>query len=69
MNRIDNENNNGIVSGKEFENNTDRIKRNRILECNYIMTFTFQDWDFFERSLSVYITQGKDNKKVKEITK
>lgn len=69
LNRIDNENNNGIVSGKEFENNTERIKRNRILECNYIMTFTFQDWDFFERSLSVYITQGKDNKKVKEITK
>ena len=66
--RIDKHNNNGIVSGKEFENNTKIIKSNRILECNYITTFTFQDWDFFEKSLSIYLTKGENNKLVEEVT-
>ena len=66
--RIDKHNNNGIVSGKEFENNTKIIKNNRILECNYVTTFTFQDWDFFEKSLSIYLTKGKNNKLVEEVT-
>ena len=68
MFRIDKHNNNGIVSGKEFENNTKIIKNNRILECNYVTTFTFQDWDFFEKSLSIYLTKGKNNKLVEEVT-
>ena len=61
--------NNGIVSGAEFENNTAFIKNNRILECNYISIFTFQDWDFFEKSLSVYLTKGKSNTYIKEVKK
>lgn len=69
LQRIKNDNNNGIVDGKEFENRTEIIRSNRILECNYIATFTFQDWDFFEKSLSVYLTKGKNNKLVEEIKK
>jgi hypothetical protein len=67
--RINKENHDGIVSGKEFEYNTEIIKSNRILECNYIATFTFQDWDFFEKSLSIYLTKGKNNNLVKEVTR
>lgn len=67
--RINHDNHDGIVSGKEFEDNTDKIKKNRILECNYITTFTFQDWDFFEKSLSIYLTKGKSNQLVKEVTR
>jgi len=66
--RANTNNNNGIVSGKEFEENTIRIKNNRILECNYIATFTFQNWDFFERSLSIYLTKGKNNRYIEDIT-
>ena len=58
---------NGIVSGSEFERNTEIIRKNHFLECNYIDTFTFADWDFFERSLSIYLTKGMDNKLVKEV--
>ncbi len=66
--RIDKHNNNGIVSGKEFEYNNKIIKNNRIIECNYITTFTFQDWDFYEKSLSIYLTKGESNKLIKEVT-
>ena len=58
---------NGIVYGSEFERNTEIIRKNHLLECNYIDTFTFADWDFFERSLSIYLTKGIDNKLVKEV--
>ena len=64
-----NQSENGIVSGKEFENQTVKIKNNHILECNYVAVFTFDDWDFFEKSLSVYLTKGKNNKFVKEVTR
>ena len=59
----------GIVSGWEFEQQTDELKSNPILECNYVWPFTFQDWDFFERSLSVYLTKGESNQMIKEVTK
>lgn len=68
LNRIPNSKS-GIVSGKEFENNYQKIKKNHLLECNYIDAFSFQDWDFFERSLSIYLTKGENNKLVKEIRK
>ena len=63
------ENNNGIVSGSEFEKMTEQINRNHLLECNYIMPFTFQDWDFYEHSLSAYLTKGKNNRLIEEIRK
>jgi len=59
----------GTIIGTEFEEKTAKIKKNHILECNYIATFTFQDWDFYERSLSIYLTQGKDNRFIKEVIK
>ena len=67
MKIIERVNKNKIICGTEFEENTDKINQNRILECNYIATFTFQNWDFFERSLSIYLTKGKDNKLIKEV--
>ena len=63
-----NQSDNGIVSGKEFEEQTVKIRKNYILECNYVAVFTFDDWDFFEKSLSVYLTKGKNNQFIKEIT-
>lgn len=60
-------NRNGIVDGSEFEDYTKRIKSNRIFECNYVMTFTFQDWDFYEHSLSVYLTRGRNNRLIETI--
>lgn len=59
----------GSVSGSEFEKLSDNIRHNRLIECNYIWPFTFQDWDFFEKSLSVYLTKGKDNQYIKEVSK
>lgn len=60
---------NRIIDGKEFEEKGIIIKHNPFLECNYIWPFTFQDWDFFERSLSIYLTQGKNNNFIQEVTK
>ncbi len=57
----------GIVSGKEFETENINIRKNRIIECNYISIFSFQNWDFFEKSLSIYLTKGKSNKLVKDV--
>lgn len=60
---------NEIVSGTEFETKTETIKNNRILEGNYISVFTFQDWDFYEKSLSIYLSKGDNNILVKEVIK
>ncbi len=62
-------NHHGIVSGVKFETMTEKIKKNYLLECNYVTTFTFQDWDFYERSLSSYLTKGENNRLIEEIRK
>ena len=62
------DNHHGTISGTEFEELTDNIKRNPFLECNYVATFTFQNWDYYEISLSSYLTKGKNNRLIKEIT-
>ena len=63
------DNDNGIISGTEFEELTEKINHNYIIECNYVTTFTFQDWDFYEHSLSAYITKGANNRLIEEIRK
>ena len=39
----------GIVDGKEFEMMTQRIRANRLLDCNYVFTFSFDGWNMYEK--------------------
>lgn len=51
----------GIVDGKEFEMMTQRIRANRLLDCNYVFTFSFDGWNMYEKGLSICLTHGKSN--------
>ena len=50
-----------VYDGSEFESLGRHIRQNYLLEGNYVQTFTFNNWDFYERSLSVYLTRGRSN--------
>ena len=52
---------NTVVDGQEFEQLSQRIRNNYLLDCNYVLTFTFNNWDFYERALSIYLTNGRSN--------
>ena len=59
----------GSVSIRKFDEHTQRIGSNRILEGNYVAVFTISDWEFYQRSLSTYLTKGKSNKLIRELHK
>jgi hypothetical protein len=59
----------GSVSIRKFDEHTQRIGSNRILEGNYVAVFTISDWEFYQRSLSTYLTKGKSNKLIRELYK
>lgn len=53
-----------VVDGSDFEAMGQHIRQNPLLDCNYVLTFSFNRWDFYERSLSVYLSRGRTNRLV-----
>lgn len=52
--------NNSVVDGHDFEALSAQYSQNLFLNYNYIATFTFLEWDFYERTLSLKLSHGRN---------
>lgn len=59
----------GTAYTHDFDTLTEKIRRWPLLDGYYVSTFTISDWDFYQRSLSIYLTRGRSNSLIRRVVK